>query len=71
MEQLLTMVKSHLMSLPQNIDLGHDTLYDTARSSMHTILAACGTDRNKSEVCNVPLPPLCQHFNGWWGNESD
>ncbi|KAE9611924.1 putative chromatin regulator PHD family [Lupinus albus] len=61
MEQLQSMVKSHLTSLSQNIDLGHDTLNDIGKSSMHTILAACGLEHNQSEVCNVLPPPVCQH----------
>ncbi|XP_019441188.1 PREDICTED: bromodomain adjacent to zinc finger domain protein 1A-like [Lupinus angustifolius] len=62
MEQLQSMVKRHLTSLCQNIDLGHDTLNDIGKSSMHTILAACGLEHNQSEVFNVPPPPVCQHI---------
>ncbi|XP_027937295.1 uncharacterized protein LOC114191996 isoform X3 [Vigna unguiculata] len=61
-EQLQSMVKSHLKSLSQNIDLGHSTFKDVARSSMHTILAACDLEHKNSEVCNVPPPSACPHM---------
>ncbi|KAJ1385602.1 Zinc finger, PHD-type [Sesbania bispinosa] len=61
-EQVHSMVKSHLKSLSQNIDLGHSTLKDIARSSMHTILAACGLEHMKNEVRTVPPPSVCPHI---------
>ncbi|KAG4397442.1 hypothetical protein AAZX31_10G140500 [Glycine max] len=61
-EQLQSMVKSHLKNLSQNIDLGHNTIKDIARSSMHTILAACDLEHLKSEVCTVPPPSACPHM---------
>ncbi|KAK7269401.1 hypothetical protein RIF29_22127 [Crotalaria pallida] len=72
MEQLHSMVKSHLMSLQQNIDLdaGHNTLKDIARISMNNILAACGLEHNKSEVCNVLPPPVCQHIELMGGGQT-
>lgn len=43
---------------------GPDDLKDIARSSTHTILAACGLDPRKTEVHTGPLPPPpsgCMH----------
>ncbi|XP_061371941.1 uncharacterized protein LOC133314476 [Gastrolobium bilobum] len=60
-EQLQSMVKSHLKSLSRDIDLGYTTFKDIARSSTHTILAACGLEHKKSEVCTVPPPSVCPH----------
>jgi len=41
---------------------GHNTIKDIARSSMHTILAACDLEHLKSEVCTVPPPSACPHM---------
>ncbi|KAJ6359671.1 hypothetical protein OIU77_003805 [Salix suchowensis] len=60
-EQLQSMVKNHLGSLSRDIELDHDTLKDIARSSTHTILAACGLEHKRSEVHTVPLPSTCTH----------
>ncbi|XP_019440614.1 PREDICTED: uncharacterized protein LOC109345838 isoform X2 [Lupinus angustifolius] len=48
-EQLQSMVKSHLKSFSRDVDLGYSTFKDIARSSTHTILAACGLEHNKTE----------------------
>ncbi|KAK7284406.1 hypothetical protein RJT34_19152 [Clitoria ternatea] len=61
-EELQSMVKSHLRRLSRDIDLGYSTFKDIARSSTHTVLAACDLEHNKSEVCSVPRPPACPHF---------
>ncbi|KAF2307289.1 hypothetical protein GH714_026124 [Hevea brasiliensis] len=60
-EQLQSMVKSHLKSLSQDTELGHENFKDIARSSTHTILAACGLEHKRSEVQFVPPPPICNH----------
>ncbi|OAY43987.1 uncharacterized protein LOC110620928 [Manihot esculenta] len=60
-EQLQSMVKSHLGSLSQGIDLGHDTFKEITRSSTHTILAGCGLEHKRSEVQFMPLPSICTH----------
>ncbi|KDP23423.1 hypothetical protein JCGZ_23256 [Jatropha curcas] len=60
-EQLQSIVKSHLKNLSQDIELGHDTFKDIARSSTHTILAACGLEHKRSEVHSVPPPSICIH----------
>ncbi|XP_065852816.1 uncharacterized protein [Euphorbia lathyris] len=60
-EQVQSMVKSHLKSLSQDIELGHDTFKEIARSSTHTILAACGLEHKRSEVQLVPAPSICVH----------
>ncbi|KAJ6876444.1 hypothetical protein NC651_029435 [Populus alba x Populus x berolinensis] len=57
------MVKNHLGSLSQDIELDHDTFKDIARSSTHTILAACGLEHKRSEVHTVPLPSTCTHID--------
>lgn len=44
------------------IDSGYSTFKDIARSSTHTILAACGLEHNTSEVCTVPPPSVCPHI---------
>ncbi|KAJ6876656.1 hypothetical protein NC651_029606 [Populus alba x Populus x berolinensis] len=62
-EQLQSMVKNHLGSLSQDIELDHDTFKDIARSSTHTILAACGLEHKRSEVHTVPLPSTCTHID--------
>ncbi|KAF9669871.1 hypothetical protein SADUNF_Sadunf13G0009600 [Salix dunnii] len=62
-EQLQSMVKNHLGSLSRDIELDHDTLKDIARSSTHTILAACGLEHKRSEVHTVPLPSTCTHID--------
>ncbi|XP_027364947.1 bromodomain adjacent to zinc finger domain protein 1A [Abrus precatorius] len=69
-EQLQSMVKSHLKSMSQNIDLGHNTFKDVTRSSMHTILAACGLEHKKSEVCTVPTPSVCPHIELMAGGQT-
>ncbi|WCJ43005.1 RING/U-box protein [Euphorbia peplus] len=60
-EQLQSMVRSHLKSLSQDIQLGNDTVKEIARSSTHTILAACGLEHKRSEVQLVPAPAICIH----------
>ncbi|OAY43985.1 uncharacterized protein LOC110621394 [Manihot esculenta] len=60
-EQLQSMVKSHLRSLSQGVELGHDTFKEIARSSTHTILAGCGLEHKRSEVQFMPLPSICTH----------
>ncbi|KAJ8772037.1 hypothetical protein K2173_027214 [Erythroxylum novogranatense] len=60
-EKLQSVVKNHLKILSQDTELGHHTFKDIARSSTHTILAACGLEHRRSEVHTVPLPPPCSH----------
>ncbi|CAK8544569.1 unnamed protein product [Lathyrus sativus] len=60
-EQLQSMVKSHLKRLSQDTDLDYSTFKDIARSSTHTILAACGLEHKTSEVCTAPPPSVCPH----------
>ncbi|XP_059648454.1 uncharacterized protein LOC132294563 isoform X2 [Cornus florida] len=60
-EQVQSMVKSHLKSLSRDTELGYSTFKDIARSSTHTILAACGLDHRGSEVYPVQPPPICNH----------
>uniref|UniRef100_A0A2P2J5H4 Uncharacterized protein MANES_08G113500 n=1 Tax=Rhizophora mucronata TaxID=61149 RepID=A0A2P2J5H4_RHIMU len=60
-EQLGPVVKSHLKRLSCDIELGPDTFTEIARSSIHTILGACGLEHNQSEVHNVPPPLVCIH----------
>ncbi|GAV66372.1 PHD domain-containing protein/zf-RING_2 domain-containing protein [Cephalotus follicularis] len=60
-EQLQSMVKSHLKNLSRDVELGNSTFKDIARSSTHTILAACGLEHRWSEVHTVPPPPMCTH----------
>jgi len=43
-------------------DSGHSTFKDIARSSMHTILAACDLEQKNTEVCNVAPPSACPHM---------
>ncbi|CAK7340593.1 unnamed protein product [Dovyalis caffra] len=62
-EQLQSMVKNHLRSFSQDIELDHDTFKDIARSSTHTILAACGLEHKRSEVHTVPQPSTCIHID--------
>ncbi|KAL2325570.1 hypothetical protein Fmac_024628 [Flemingia macrophylla] len=69
-EQLHSMVKSRLKSLSQHIDLGHSTFKDIARSSTHTILAACDLEHKKSEVCTVPPPSACPHMELMAGGQT-
>lgn len=63
-EQLQLMVKSHLKNLSPDFDLGISTFKDIERSSTHTILAACGLEHKKSEVCicTVDPPSACPHI---------
>lgn len=37
---------------------------------MHTILAACGLEHDKSEVCTVPPPSVCPHIELMAGGQS-
>ncbi|CAL5194799.1 unnamed protein product [Lathyrus oleraceus] len=60
-EQLQSMVKIHLKRLSQDTDLDYSTFKDIARSSTHTILAACGLEHKTSEVCSAPPPSVCPH----------
>ncbi|XP_027350995.1 uncharacterized protein LOC113862037 [Abrus precatorius] len=68
-EQLQSMVNNHLKSFSRDIDLGRSTFQDIARSSMHTTLAACGLEHDKSEVCTVP-PPVCPHIELMAGGQT-
>ncbi|KAF5739895.1 RING/U-box protein putative isoform 2 [Tripterygium wilfordii] len=60
-EQLQSLVKSHLKNLSRDVDLDNGTYKEIARSSTHTILAACGLDHKKREVHALPAPPNCTH----------
>ncbi|KAM4108142.1 hypothetical protein ACB094_03G023300 [Castanea mollissima] len=69
-EQLQLMVKTHLKSLARDIDLGN-TFKDIARSSTHTILAACGLEHTKSEVYySIPPPAVCSHIELMTGGQT-
>ncbi|KAI4301731.1 hypothetical protein L6164_034979 [Bauhinia variegata] len=61
-EQLRSMVKSHLNCLSRDICLSSTTFKDIVRSCTHTILAACGFEHKKSEVCSVPPLSVCSHI---------
>ncbi|KAH7542988.1 hypothetical protein FEM48_Zijuj02G0134200 [Ziziphus jujuba var. spinosa] len=61
-EQLQSVVKSHLKNLSRDNQLGQSTFKDIARSSSHTILAACGLEHKSSEVVPVPQPSICSHI---------
>ncbi|KAI9081042.1 hypothetical protein K1719_037022 [Acacia pycnantha] len=69
-EQLSSLVKRHLMGLSQNIDLGNSTIKDIARISLNTILAACGLEHKRSEVCAVPPPSACPHIELMAGGQT-
>ena len=43
-------------------DSAQGTLKDIARSSIHTILAACELEHKSNEVVAVPSPPICGHL---------
>uniref|UniRef100_A0A5B7AI60 PHD and RING finger domain-containing protein 1 n=1 Tax=Davidia involucrata TaxID=16924 RepID=A0A5B7AI60_DAVIN len=60
-EQVQSMVRSHLRSLSRDVELGYSTFKDIARSSTHTILAACGLEHLGSEVYPVQPPLICNH----------
>ena len=49
---------------------GHSTFKEIARSSTHTILAACGLEHKKSEVCAVPPPDVCAHIELMAGGQT-
>ncbi|PON67023.1 Zinc finger, PHD-finger [Parasponia andersonii] len=61
-EQLQSMVKSHLKNLSRDSNLAQGTFKDIARSSTHTILAACELEHKSNEVAAVPPPPICGHI---------
>ncbi|KAG7969324.1 hypothetical protein I3843_07G025900 [Carya illinoinensis] len=70
-EQVQSMVRKHLKNLSQDIDLGHSTFKDIARSSTHTIVAACGIEHRRSEVhCPVPPPSVCSHIELMAGGQT-
>ncbi|XP_044499916.1 uncharacterized protein LOC123221212 [Mangifera indica] len=60
-EQLQSIVKSHLKNLSRDIELDLSTFKDIARSSTHTILAACGLEHRRNEVYFVHPPSICSH----------
>lgn len=60
-EQLQVMVETHLKNLSRDTELGNGTITDIVRSSIHTILAACGLEHRRNEVHVVPPPLLCPH----------
>ncbi|KAL5786757.1 hypothetical protein ACOSQ2_009149 [Xanthoceras sorbifolium] len=60
-EQLQLLVKSHLKNLSRDVELDNSTFKDIARSSTHTILAACGLEHRRSEVQVVHPPSICPH----------
>ncbi|KAE9593708.1 hypothetical protein Lal_00036504 [Lupinus albus] len=68
-EQLQSMVKSHLKRFSRDVDVGYSIFKDIARSSTHTILAACGLEHKRSEVCTVPPPCICPHIELMGGGE--
>ncbi|CAL0302315.1 unnamed protein product [Lupinus luteus] len=68
-EQLQSMVKIHLKRFSRDVDVGYSIFKDIARSSTHTILAACGLEHKKSEVCTVPPPCICPHIELMGGGE--
>ncbi|XP_058738496.1 uncharacterized protein LOC131610541 isoform X2 [Vicia villosa] len=61
-EQVQSMVKSQLKRLSEDADLDYSTFKDIAKSSTHTILAACGLEHKTSEVCMAPPPSVCPHI---------
>ncbi|KAJ0013929.1 hypothetical protein Pint_19740 [Pistacia integerrima] len=67
-EQLQSIVKSHLKNLSRDIELDHSIFKDIARSSTHTILAACGLEHRRSEV-HLVHPPInlfsCRKIGSW------
>ncbi|MED6112281.1 hypothetical protein PIB30_060257 [Stylosanthes scabra] len=69
-QQLKSMVKRHLRSLSRDVDLGNNTFKDIARSSTHTVLAACGLEHKKSEVRSVPAPDVCPHIELMAGGQT-
>lgn len=44
------------------LDSGNSTIKDITGISLNTILAACGLEHKKSEVCAVPPPSACPHI---------
>ncbi|KAJ4835372.1 hypothetical protein Tsubulata_021309 [Turnera subulata] len=62
-EQLKSMVKSHLKNLSKDTELGHDTFNDIERSSTHTILAACGREPWQNNSYTVRRPSSCSHID--------
>ncbi|KAA8545223.1 hypothetical protein F0562_020007 [Nyssa sinensis] len=61
-EQVQSTVRSHLKSLSRDMELGYSTFKDIARSSTHTILAACGIEHRGNEVYPVQPPSICNHI---------
>ncbi|KAL3538238.1 hypothetical protein ACH5RR_001604 [Cinchona calisaya] len=61
-EHVQSMVKSHLKSLSRELELDYSTFKDIARSSTHTILAACGLEHRWNEVYPVQAPLICSHI---------
>ncbi|CAI9103479.1 OLC1v1001970C1 [Oldenlandia corymbosa var. corymbosa] len=60
-EQVQSMVKSHLKSLSREWELGYTAFKDIARSSTHTILAACGLEHRSNEVYPMNTRIICTH----------
>ncbi|KAM7478417.1 hypothetical protein LguiA_026630 [Lonicera macranthoides] len=60
-EQVQQMVRKHLKALSRGNELGYNTFKDVARSSTHTVLAACGLEHRANEVYPVQPPSLCNH----------
>lgn len=61
-ETVQSMVRSHLKCLSGNLELGYSTFKDIARSSTHTVLAACGLEHRQNEVYPVHNPLNCNHL---------
>ncbi|CAK9168998.1 unnamed protein product [Ilex paraguariensis] len=61
-EQVQSMVRRHLKSFFRDLELDYKVFKDIARSSTHTILAACGIEHRTSEVCPVQSPSTCNHI---------
>ncbi|KAK2975129.1 hypothetical protein RJ640_013720 [Escallonia rubra] len=61
--QVQQMVRGHLKSLSRDVELGYGAFKDVARSSTHTILAACGLEHRESEAYPVQAPPICNHVD--------
>ncbi|XP_071932439.1 uncharacterized protein [Coffea arabica] len=69
-EQVQSMVKSHLKSLSRELELDYSTFKDVARSSTHTILAACGLEHRLNEVYPMQALLICSHAEQKAGGQS-
>ncbi|XP_052194115.1 uncharacterized protein LOC127802387 [Diospyros lotus] len=68
-EQVQSLVRSHLKTLSRRMEIGYSTFKEIARSSTHTILAACDLEHRASEVYPVHPPAKCNHVEGIMSGE--